>query len=177
MANFDSAYEKVLQNEGGYSTDPNDPGGETYKGISRCSWSTWDGWKIVDYNKNLPGFPANLEHNTQLQEQAKQFYLLMFWSNINGNKIINQQVACSVFDFAVNAGLKTSIILVQTVVGATQDGIFGDNTLDLLNNSDPEHLLASFALAKIVRYIAIVKKRPVSQKYFYGWVCRTLVIE
>jgi lysozyme family protein len=30
MGNFDSAFQKVLQNEGKYSNDPDDPGGETY---------------------------------------------------------------------------------------------------------------------------------------------------
>jgi lysozyme family protein len=177
MANFDPAYEKILQNEGSYSNDPNDPGGETYKGVSRCSWNSWKGWQYIDLNKLRPGFPANLEKEQDLQAEVKQFYLEVFWSKINGEAINNQTVATSVFDFAVNAGAKTSTLLVQTVVGANQDGVLGDHTLQLLNDTDPEHFLASFALAKIVRYISIVKKRPASQKYFYGWVCRTLEAE
>jgi lysozyme family protein len=35
MADFKQAYQLVLQNEGGYVNDPNDPGGETYKGVAR----------------------------------------------------------------------------------------------------------------------------------------------
>ncbi len=35
MANFNNAFNLVLKNEGSYSNDPDDPGGETYKGISR----------------------------------------------------------------------------------------------------------------------------------------------
>ena len=75
MANFDLAYEKILQNEGRYSSDPNDPGGETYKGVSRCSWNSWKGWPYIDLNKLLPGFPANLEKELDLQAEVKQLLI------------------------------------------------------------------------------------------------------
>ena len=35
MANYDQAFQLILQNEGGYVNDPDDPGSETYKGIAR----------------------------------------------------------------------------------------------------------------------------------------------
>ena len=35
MADFKIAFEKVLEQEGGYVNDVNDPGGETYKGVAR----------------------------------------------------------------------------------------------------------------------------------------------
>jgi lysozyme family protein len=44
MAEFNPALEKVLSHEGGYVVDPNDPGGETYKGVARKIHSKWDGW-------------------------------------------------------------------------------------------------------------------------------------
>ena len=37
-----------------------------------------------------------------------------------------------------------------------------------------ELFLSNFAIAKIVRYVAICKKNPKNRKYFFGWVCRTL---
>ena len=40
MANFDEAYDMVLANEGGYSNDTTDLGGETYKGISSRYYSS-----------------------------------------------------------------------------------------------------------------------------------------
>jgi len=58
MAEFNIALQKTLAHEGGYSNDPNDMGGETYKGISRASHSVWKGWAIVDKYKKLSGFPA-----------------------------------------------------------------------------------------------------------------------
>lgn len=175
-ATFDPAFAKVIQNEGGYVNDPQDPGGETYKGVSRSNWNSWRGWQSIDLNKARPDFPANLEKDLDLQSAVKQFYNDMFWSKINGDALVSQAVANSIFDFAVNAGVKTSVVLAQMVVGTTQDGVLGDESVKAINNFDPEQFLASFALAKIVRYINIVKNRPASQKYFYGWVRRTLDI-
>lgn len=174
MGNFETSFQKVLQHEGGYSNDADDPGGETYKGVARKIWSSWDGWLIVDYAKSQKGFPANLEKEKDLQEKIKDFYRINFWDKINGSKITDEEVATSIFDFAVNAGVKTSASLAQMIVGASPDGIIGDETILKLNGFEPDHFLASFTVAKVARYISIVKKRPVSRKYFYGWVCRAL---
>jgi len=51
MADFNQALQMVLQNEGGYVNDPNDPGGETYKGIARKMNSNWIGWQLIDLQK------------------------------------------------------------------------------------------------------------------------------
>jgi lysozyme family protein len=174
MGNFDSAFQKVLQNEGKYSNDSDDPGGETYKGIARKIWSAWDGWLIIDYTRKQSGFPANLEKDPELQEKVKDFYKVNFWDKINGSKIDDDEVATSIFDFAVNAGVNTSASIAQMIVETEKDGVIGDISLKKINAFDPEHFLALFTISKVARYISIVKKRPVSQKYFYGWVCRAL---
>lgn len=174
MANFEQAYVLILKHEGGYVNDPSDPGGETYKGIARKMNSKWTGWVQIDMAKNKPGFPGNLETNTDLQEQIHEFYKVNYWDRIHGDEIENQLVAESIFDFAVNAGISTSSSLAQMVVEADADGVIGPQSISKINAFDAEHFLASFALAKIARYINIVKKRPTSQKYFYGWVRRTL---
>ena len=174
MAEFNPSYEKVLSHEGGYVHDPDDPGGETYKGVARKMHSKWDGWPIVDILKKQSGFPANLDKNADLQEKIKTFYRSLFWDKIKGDDIQDQDVAMSIFDFAVNAGTATSATLAQVVVAAKKDGVIGPKTLEKLNSFDPEHFLAAFTVAKIARYISIVKKRPSSRKYFYGWVRRAL---
>lgn len=174
MANFNEAFEKVIANEGGYVNDANDPGGETYKGISRKMHSGWIGWHIVDLLKKQNGFPALLDQNVELQSEIKQFYQIQFWDRISGNLIADQAVANSIFDFAVNAGTTTSATLAQMTSGIKIDGIIGPKTAEAINNIPSGNFLASFTLAKIARYIHIVKKRPVSRKYFFGWVCRAL---
>ncbi len=174
MALFETALQKTLLNEGGYGNDSDDPGGETYKGIARKMFSTWEGWPIVDSLKQRSGFPNNLDKEVDLQAKIHDFYKSNFWDRIQGDKITNDHVAFSIFDFAVNTGVSTSAILAQHVVDAEPDGVIGNNTIAAINAMDPEFFLASFTVAKVVRYVGIVNKRPVSRKYFFGWISRAV---
>jgi len=174
MAEFKQAFKIIIANEGKYVNDPDDPGGETYKGIARKIHSKWEGWTSIDILHKASGFPANLEKDTDLQQMVERFYQVQFWDKMKGDEITNQQAANSIFDFAVNAGCSTSVSLAQLVIGAETDGVFGTESLAALNAFDPEHFSAAFTVTKIARYITIVKKRPESRKYFYGWICRAL---
>jgi lysozyme family protein len=174
MAQFQEAFDKVMKNEGGYVNDPQDPGGETYKGIARSRNSKWEGWIRVDLCKGQKGFPANLERDTVLQQQITRFYETNYWDAISADKIETQQVAETMFDFGVNAGVKASAMLAQQVVEVAVDGVIGPKTIEKLNAFDADHFLAAFTVLKIARYVSIVKRRPESRKYFYGWVCRAL---
>jgi lysozyme family protein len=62
----------------------------------------------------------------------------------------------------------------QGCVGAHPDGIIGNKTLQLINNTDEELLLLRFKLAKIARYAYITRKRPANKKFLLGWINRTL---
>lgn len=174
MANFNQAFELMIASEGGYVNDQDDPGGETYKGVARKIHSKWDGWIKIDLLKRQSGFPANLDRDPELQEAVKDFYEVQFWNRLCGGLISEQAVANSIFDFAVNAGVGTSASLAQMVVDSPTDGVIGPNTVDTINAFNPDHFIASFTVAKIARYVNIVKKRPTSRKYFYGWILRAL---
>lgn len=67
MAEFKPAFEQTIAHEGGYMNDPDDPGGETYKGVARKYWPKWLGWHIIDLLKRQAGFPANMDTNQELQ--------------------------------------------------------------------------------------------------------------
>ena len=174
MANFNEAFENTMKSEGGYVNDPDDPGGETYKGIARKRNSKWDGWITVDLLKQKPNFPKNLDQDEALQQKIKDFYEINYWDKVRGDSISDQDVAESIFDFGVNAGPKTSAKLAQISVQAEPDGVIGPKTLKKLNTEDKKTFLALFALAKIGRYVNICEKNNTSRKYFYGWVRRTL---
>jgi lysozyme family protein len=174
MADFATAFAATMKAEGGYVNDPQDPGGETYKGVARKMNSKWDGWTLIDMARKEPDFPANLDANTGLQEKIRNFYEVNYWDKIRCDEIENQNVASSIFDYAVNAGTITSAKLAQFTVGAKADGVVGNITLGKINAYDPHTFLALFALNKIARYVNICEKRHDSKKFFYGWVKRTL---
>lgn len=174
MADFTQAFQLMITHEGGYVNDPDDPGGETYKGVARKIFSKWSGWQNVDMLRRQPGFPANLDKDPELQEAVSDFYRINFWDKIKGDDILDQDVAESIFDFGVNAGVGTTASLAQLVIKAETDGVIGPESIATINSFNKDHFLAAFTVAKIARYANIVKKRPTSRKYFYGWVLRAL---
>ena len=174
MANFEIAYKKTLAHEGGYVNDPDDSGGETYKGVARAKHKDWTGWAIIDAAKNDSAFSKNLHNNEKLNEAIQGFYYKKFWSPIKATDIQSQLVADSIFDFGVNAGVKTSAKLAQKVVGVVQDGQIGPITLKVLNSFNEDHFLSAFTVEKIRRYLEIIKLRPVTKKYLHGWIRRAL---
>lgn len=84
--NFEKAIKFVLKWEGGYSNDPNDPGGETNYGISRKSYPNED-------IKNMT------------LERAKKIYYENYWLNSRCD-LIPEPFNIILFDTAVNCGVE-----------------------------------------------------------------------
>lgn len=176
MATFKTAFNKVITNEGGYVNDPQDAGGETYKGVARNMNRNWQGWSIVDELKKQPGFPASLSRSVELQMKVEEIYKSKYWNTVGGDELLSDLVAFSIFDFAVNAGVATSVRLAQMVAEVEADGDIGPVSIAAINKMDEEHFLAAFTVAKIMRYCNICENKPTNRKYFYGWVRRALNI-
>jgi len=102
---FDTAFDRVIGNEGGYTNDPKDPGGETNWGISKRSY---------------PG--VNIRALTR--DGAKQIYKKDFWDRIDANHFADG-VVFQVFDFSVNSGVETAVRYLQRAVGVADDGHWG----------------------------------------------------
>lgn len=134
MANFEEAYKRTCQFEGGYSNDKDDSGGETYKGISRKNNPKWSGWSIIDSCKKKSNFPKILDYNDKLQSLVKDCYRTNYWEPILGDKIENQNVANDLYDTAVNMGVATSIKLSQRQFGIKENGRMNDDLLSKLNS-------------------------------------------
>lgn len=117
--NFDDAIGRVLGIEGGYSNNPNDPGGETQWGISKRSYP------LIDI-RNLT------------RDGAIAIYRRDFWSQINADSLYDG-VAYQSLDFAVNSGIGTAIRYLQRALGVADDGHWGPMTAaaaKLMSESD-----------------------------------------
>jgi len=108
-AAFDYALAFVLGQEGGYSNNPNDPGGETNFGISKRAYPDLD--------------IASLTH-----EQAAAIYRRDYWERIKGDEL-PYAIALITFDSAVNCGVDRAVRWLQQATGAKQDGIIGPATI------------------------------------------------
>ena len=139
MADYRQAIGKVLKSEGGYVNDPDDRGGETYKGISRKFWASWIGWHIIDQIKKKPGFPATLtgshelEIKIQLDHEVSAFYYEQFWIKVGGGKIKNQEIAEMLLDSAVNEGIVPAVKRAQMIVHLPVTGKISPELITKLN--------------------------------------------
>jgi len=98
-----------------------------------------------------------------------------FWGKMRGDEISNQEVANTIFNFGVNAGMGMAVKLAQLVVGATPDGGIGAKTVERLNQiTDGQRFKEQYALAKIARYAEICNKNRTQSKFLLGWINRTL---
>lgn len=153
MAKFDT---EIIQIEGGYSNDPDDPGGETKYGISKRSYPNVD-------IKNLT------------VQQAIDIYTRDFWNRNNIGSFQNQTLANIVFRFIVHSGQDTAVRILQTLVRVPVDGEIGSVTLRAVNASDPGTLQNSFRLTTCRYYLDLVTRKPTQEKYFKGWIKRALM--
>lgn len=169
MANFEPIFEKVMGLEGGYKLHKvsGDRGGWTYAGIARKFHQNWPGWIKIDSS----------QYDSELTAMVRDFYLKEFWNKIRGNDINSQSVAFLLYDFAVNAGIQTSVKIAQRILGTSPDGVVGDRTIDALNafcqtETAEQNFILMFSLLKVFRYKNICASRPANLKFMCGWINR-----
>lgn len=188
MALIDSALDRVLHHEGLYSDDPIDPGRETFKGISRIFHPDWEGWEIIDSIKLQSGsyddFLDRIEENDLLHEHVSSFYYVAFWEKLKLNKIESQKIAEEVFEFAVNSGIKTSVLALQKSINLikvknfiVEDGIIGPVTIDSTNDlSRKSYHESAFIKAlngyQFNHYVGIVENDARKKRFIRGWLNR-----
>jgi len=83
---FNRAFEIVLGHEGGYSADPQDPGGETKFGISKRAY-------------------PQLDIKALTIEQARDIYFKDYWVAAGCEHVADEAMAILMFDCAVNQGV------------------------------------------------------------------------
>jgi lysozyme family protein len=174
MAEFEPAVQNTLVWEGGYANNPHDSGGETYRGISRNNWPSWDGWSIVDALRSSPGFPSNLDANSDLLASVIQFYRVNFWKY---DAIAQQNVADKIFDLAVNVGSRHAHKIAQIAAGVTADGIFGPNTVNAINAHLNGSLLPLIVIAAENYHKAVVNTHPEDAEFLRNWLRRDDAVE
>lgn len=105
LPNFLRCFDRLIDHEGKYVNNPDDPGGETNWGISKRSYPDLDIQRLT-------------------REDAKSIYKVDFWDRVEGDKL-PASLAYQLFDFAVNSGVETAIRYFQRALGIADDGYWG----------------------------------------------------
>lgn len=170
----------VLKYEGGYTADQDDSanagGYETYRGISRKNFPSWEGWKIVDQHKPLK--TNQIISSTSLENMVKDFYYKNFYLKMSIQKINNTLLAAHTMDHGVNAGIKNGIKILQKAInkvtnaGITVDGIIGNATLGYANGGSADAIAKEIGNQRKNYYRNLVNSKPSYSKFLNGWLKR-----
>ncbi len=117
--NYAQALKQVLKYEGGYVDHPKDPGGPTNKGVTQAVYDSW---------RKSKDLPTQSVRNINDSEVAA-IYKNLYWDRISGD-YLPSGVDFAVFDYAVNSGVSRAARTLQSVIGVTQDGVIGPETIE-----------------------------------------------
>lgn len=160
---FDKAIKELFENEGYYSNDPRDSGGETIFGITK-RWYPNDFTKI--YNVCMSG-----DTKTGL-ELATEFYKRTFWNPLYEE--LGEKLGIKLFDLSVNIGQKKLVRILQETLKLDFDkdvGVDGKLGLQTISKYKEIKYKPSVYSAFIFRMSKYYESLD-DPTYFLGWLNR-----
>jgi lysozyme family protein len=159
---FLTAVSRVLADEGGYSSNPADPGGATSFGISA---------------RSHPG----LDIATLTRDAAVNIYWREWWLRFGFARLPGALAAKS-FDLAVNMGAGNSVVCLQRALRAcgiavVEDGVIGAATALGAARADAAALLAAFrseaaGYYRVSAALARGRRKDGDREFLKGWLNR-----
>ncbi len=138
--NFQYAFERLLEHEGGFSDHAADPGGKTRYGVTEAVA------RRHGYDGDMRALPLEL---------VRRIYRAGYWDAVRADEMPDA-VRFDLFDAAVNSGPKQAIKWLQRAAGVDDDGIIGPKTLLAARMADP-HLLSRRFNAHRLRFMTDLK--------------------
>jgi len=158
---FNEALRFTLQWEGGYVNHPADIGGETNKGITARTYSSYR------QRKGLPLKSVRDITDTEVQE----IYRDQYWTSANCDLNV-RPLAIVHFDTAVNFGVRGATEFLQEVLGVTIDGVYGSMTRAALAKANTSATAKRYCQARIDYRYRRVSRDPSQRVFLTGWLNR-----
>ena len=131
--NFSSSLELLLKHEGGYVNHPDDPGGRTNHGITQRVYEKFLGRDVTEEEmKEMP------------PDKVFAIYKNQYWNRVRGDDLPTGVDLC-VFDWAVNAGTSRAGKALQQIIGVSDDGIIGSQTVAATSECDPAQVVEAIS--------------------------------
>ena len=150
---FEEIIEQVLEHEGGYVNDPDDPGGETKYGIAKK-------------------FNPDVDIKNLTKEGAKEIYYEKYWKPSKADQLPDR-LKHIYFDMVVNFGQGGAVRVLQEAAVSKGhdieiDGGIGPNTIKAIQNVETDRVRAY----RVLKFARIVIKKPTQEKFWLGWFRR-----
>ena len=175
MSEFDKAFHKLMEVEGGYVNHPSDLGGPTNFGITQVTARDYG------YYKDMKELPESL---------ACTIYRDRYWVSQMLDRICDlaPDLSHEMFDTAVNMGVFWAGIFLQQVLNSLnkkeilwhdikEDGDVGNKTIEALisliskrGEEGVQVLLKGMNCLQGARYIQISRARQANEDFTYGWL-------
>lgn len=143
---FLDALADTLEHEGGWSDHPNDPGGKTFRGVTKKAWEAHVGRPVTaDELKRLTW------------DDIADFYFRRYWQACRCSALPHG-VSALVFDIAVNSGPRRAAIILQAAlqvlsrISIVKDGIIGRKTIEAANATDRFAIIAEMGFRRQTFY-------------------------
>lgn len=149
---FDEAFDRLIGFEGGYSNNPVDPGAET------C-------WGVTARVARANGYVG--EMRSMHRETAKELYRKLYWSPMRCDSMPDA-LKFTLFDAAVNSGVKQAVIWLQRAMDVGDDGVLGPLTLEAAQRSNGLRLAVKFTAERL----DFMTSLPTWASFGKGWARR-----
>jgi lysozyme family protein len=154
--NFEQSLKMILHHEGGYVNHPSDPGGRTNLGVTQAVYEDWvDGPVTEDQMRSLT------------VADVTPIYKRNYWDRVKADDLPAGVDFCT-FDLAVNGGTGRGAKMLQKVVGVTQDGGIGRNTLAAVSRMSPVDIIENYAAQREAFY----RRLKTFDTFGRGWLRR-----
>jgi lysozyme family protein len=171
--------EEIVDREGGYVDDPDDPGGATNHGV------TIHTMRRLGLDLDGDGAVSAADVRRLSRDQAVAIFLRHYYE-APGIARLPEALQASVFDMQVNAGANAVKILQRLLcdmgLKVAVDGVIGPQTARAAAEAAalaPEHLADAYGIARRNYYFRLADRRPASRKYARrrdggkgGWITR-----
>lgn len=156
-ANFAPSLALVLQHEGGFVNDPQDPGGATNRGITQV---VYDAWRLGE------GLGRRSVRNINDYEVGA-IYRRNYWNACRCDDLPSGLDYC-IFDFAVNSGVNRASRYLQRALGAVEDGQIGPETAARASAQSVEYTINVVCDARL----AFLRQLATFPRFGGGWTVR-----
>lgn len=150
---WDKAIAFVLNAEGGYTDDQNDPGGETNFGISKKAY-------------------PNIDIKNLTMEEAKGIYRRDYWQPCRCDELPSGLAIC-IFDCAVNQGVSKAKRILQIALNVNVDGVIGDDTITAAFKSDI-NVVKRFLAIRLGEYAKLMIANQALLAFAFNWFSRVI---